>query len=133
VPSSPFLVPSPKPEPCLAFGQGLKEEGFVEGQNAVVDYRYADNQIDRLPVSMPGRAIRGIWCMSTPFARRACQTACMGMLLAGAAADPQSARAFDLFGLSVGRADRIRPFTLRRWEKCACSLLLPHHRQPDIA
>jgi hypothetical protein len=25
-----------------AFGQGLKEEGFVEGQNAVVDYRYAD-------------------------------------------------------------------------------------------
>jgi hypothetical protein len=23
-------------------------------------------------------------------------------------------------------------FTLRRWEKCACSLLLPHHRQADI-
>ena len=33
----------------VAFGQGLKEEGFVEGQNVVVDYRYADNQIDRLP------------------------------------------------------------------------------------
>src|SRR5260370_42266400 len=33
----------------VALGQGLKEEGFVEGQNAVVDYRYADNQIDRLP------------------------------------------------------------------------------------
>ena len=33
----------------VAFGHGLKEEGFVEGQNAVVDYRYADNQIDRLP------------------------------------------------------------------------------------
>jgi putative tryptophan/tyrosine transport system substrate-binding protein len=33
----------------VAFGQGLKEEGFVEGQNAVVNYRYADNQIDRLP------------------------------------------------------------------------------------
>lgn len=48
---------------------------------------------------MPGRAIRGIWCMSTPFARRACQTACMGMLLVGATVDPQSARAFDLFGL----------------------------------
>jgi hypothetical protein len=24
-------------------------------------------------------------------------------------------------------------FTLRRWEKCACSLLLPHHLQADIA
>src|SRR5262245_56303486 len=50
-------------------------------------------------VSMSGRAIRGIWCMSTAFARCACQTASMGMLLAGAAAAPQSARAFDLFGL----------------------------------
>src|SRR5262245_54578906 len=32
-----------------AFRQGLKETGFVEGQNVAVDYRYADNQIDRLP------------------------------------------------------------------------------------
>src|SRR5258707_6475609 len=30
-------------------GLGLKEAGFVEGQNVAVDYRYADNQIDRLP------------------------------------------------------------------------------------
>jgi putative tryptophan/tyrosine transport system substrate-binding protein len=33
----------------MGFGQGLKEAGFVEGQNVAVDYRYADNQIDRLP------------------------------------------------------------------------------------
>ena len=33
----------------VGFGQGLKEAGFVEGQNVAVDYRYADNQIDRLP------------------------------------------------------------------------------------
>jgi ABC-type uncharacterized transport system substrate-binding protein len=31
-----------------AFRQGLKEVGFVEGQNVAVDYHYADNQIDRL-------------------------------------------------------------------------------------
>ena len=32
----------------LAFRQGLREAGFVEGQNATVEYRYAENQTDRL-------------------------------------------------------------------------------------
>jgi ABC-type uncharacterized transport system substrate-binding protein len=32
-----------------AFRQGLNETGFVESQNVVVDYRWADNQDDRLP------------------------------------------------------------------------------------
>src|SRR5262245_37256477 len=33
----------------VAFRQGLNEMGFVEGQSVVVDYRWADNQDDRLP------------------------------------------------------------------------------------
>jgi putative ABC transport system substrate-binding protein len=32
-----------------AFSQGLKDAGFVEGQNVAIEYRYADNQADRLP------------------------------------------------------------------------------------
>jgi putative ABC transport system substrate-binding protein len=31
------------------FLQGLKETGYVEGQNVAVEYRYAENQYDRLP------------------------------------------------------------------------------------
>ena len=32
-----------------AFNQGLKELGFVDGQNVVIDYRYAEGHYDRLP------------------------------------------------------------------------------------
>jgi putative ABC transport system substrate-binding protein len=34
---------------AAAFGEGLKETGFVDGRNVVIEYRWAENQLDQLP------------------------------------------------------------------------------------
>src|SRR5215470_12114328 len=48
-----FLHPS-SPEASAdrlrAFRQGLKETGFVEGENVMIEYRWAEYQVDRLPI-----------------------------------------------------------------------------------
>ena len=52
VPRIDFLgLTSPSDRPALldAFRQRLRELGWVEGQNSVLDYRYAEGRVARLP------------------------------------------------------------------------------------
>jgi putative ABC transport system substrate-binding protein len=36
-------------EPIRGFRQGLKDAGYVEGENLAIEYRWANNQLDRMP------------------------------------------------------------------------------------
>jgi putative tryptophan/tyrosine transport system substrate-binding protein len=43
------LFPTTSPARIKAFQQGLRDVGYVEGKNIVIEYRYAERKIDRLP------------------------------------------------------------------------------------
>ena len=45
-----FGSPKPFTYQTAAFEQGLKESGYVQGQNLAIEYRWAEGRYDRLPV-----------------------------------------------------------------------------------
>jgi putative tryptophan/tyrosine transport system substrate-binding protein len=42
-------APGPYAAIVAAVRQGLRETGYVEGQNLTIEYRWADSQLDRCP------------------------------------------------------------------------------------
>jgi putative ABC transport system substrate-binding protein len=44
-----FLVADRSPMPYQSFLQGLRDHGYVEGRNVVIEYRSAEGKIERLP------------------------------------------------------------------------------------
>jgi putative ABC transport system substrate-binding protein len=49
-----------------AFRQALRETGFVEGQNVAIEYRWAENRVDRLPQLVADLARRRVNLIVAP-------------------------------------------------------------------
>ena len=55
----------------VAFLQGLKESGYVEGQNVAVEYRWVEGQYDRVPAMAADRLDAGRYVGFPGVCRRA--------------------------------------------------------------
>jgi putative ABC transport system substrate-binding protein len=74
-----------------AFRQGLREHGYVEGQNIVVEYRAADGKIEQLPArvtELAGLKLDLIVAGNTPAARAAQQATTTIPIVAPVMGDP---------------------------------------------
>jgi putative ABC transport system substrate-binding protein len=59
-------APDDTPHLLAAFRQGLKDTGFVEGQNITIEYRFANNQNERLPALMADLVRRQVAVIVAP-------------------------------------------------------------------
>src|SRR5262245_47168176 len=53
------------------FRQALKETGYVEGENVAIAYRWAENQLDRLPELAADLVRRRVTTRRTTYLRKA--------------------------------------------------------------
>src|SRR5262245_2384694 len=59
-------VPETSVQLVAAFRKGLSETGFVEGQNVAIDFRWARNEVDRVPELAADLVRRRVAVIATP-------------------------------------------------------------------
>jgi putative ABC transport system substrate-binding protein len=100
-------------EVLRAFRQGLKETGFAEGDNVAVEYRWAENQTDRLPalaVDLVRRQVAVIAAMDTPSAHAAKAATTMITIVFSTGSDPVRDGLVDSFARPGGNLTGVNFF-----------------------
>ena len=59
-------TPEANPQVLAAFRKGLSETGFIEGRNLTIEYRYANNENDRIAVLAADLVRRRVSLIATP-------------------------------------------------------------------
>jgi putative ABC transport system substrate-binding protein len=98
-------APGDAPELLAAFHQGLKDTGFVEGQTVAIEYRFAENQNNRLAAlaaDLVHRQVTVIAATNTQAALVAKAATTTIPIVFGTTADPVQ------LGMIAGRAATLR-------------------------
>jgi putative ABC transport system substrate-binding protein len=119
---SPGSTP-PGPNPSVeAFQQGLRDLGYVEGQTLVIEYRYAEDNVERLP-DLAAELVRLhvdviVTGGSTPAALAAKQaTSTIPIIMAGIGSDPVAAGLVANLARPGGNVTGVTARGTEGWEK----------------
>ena len=97
-----------------ALRQGLKESGYVEGENLTIEYRWAENQAERLPELMADlvrRQVRVIAAMGAPASIAAVKATTTIPIVFGVPEDPVSLGLVANFARPSGNATGVNFFS----------------------
>ena len=111
-----------------AFRQGLKETGYIEGENVGIEYRWAENQHDRLPTlvaELVGRQVAVI--VGNQPAALAAKPATTTILATGY--DPVRDGLVGSLNRPGGNVTGVVFFSTVFWGRNACSFCASSHRR----